>query len=425
MAERLSEDYVRSELAKEGWVLIGDYKNATTKTRFYNPDIFNGLPCEGTIFQWLKGKRPKLANLVDPEIYIESVLNKEGWHLLSNYRGTGKHIYINNPDVFNGHKCRILFSVWMRGFRPCISSLVDPTSYIQEEFAKEGWELCSTYTGNKNQLLIRKPDFFSNSLVKFSWDAWNFGYRPAFQSLCDQKGYLEKSVNIYGWEFVKIDMNRNKPLLFLRHKDYFDNFLCKVFYCNWSKESKLDIRNIVDPTAYIKHLLNKRGFITENENWVYQGKEKRFSIIHVQSNEKHRINWSAICRNEFPYTARRRVYRLIHNFLANRRLGKKFCTNDIFPESYWVELSNKFPVIPEGMHVDHIVCSSFWGDSIEQLLLANDIRNLRLLTAKENLQRHNRLRASELDEYDIWDLFHQAENPKGYKLIEDRYDLAS
>ena len=31
----------------------------------------------------------------------------------------------------------------------------------------------------------------------------------------------------------------------------------------------------------------------------------------------------------------------------------------------------------------------------------------------------------ELDEYDLWDLYYQVENPMGYQLVEDRYDLVS
>lgn len=418
-------EYVRQEIEKEGWILVGDYKTNNSYIELYNPDVLNGNLCKFRFSYWLQDKRPSFKNLVDPTTYVSEVLRNEGWELVGNYINSQKHIYIRNKEKFNGHLCKVLFSLWMRGFRPCIGSLVDPTLYVKEELQKEGWELCSEYITHTDYLLIRKPEFFKNSLVRFTWDAWCFGYRPAFQSLVDPEKALEESVDMNGWEFVRIEMNHRTPLLFLRNKNYFDNFLCKVLYCNWSKDSKFSIVNVVDKTSYIKNVINKAGFYINDNDWIYENKSKMFTIVNKEYDTSHKINWSKISRDELPYTPKFRIVNSIKSYFNRREVIKDFETMKVFPKSYWEELNNKFPFIPKGFHIDHIVCLSYWQNTWEQMKLANSIDNLRLLPAKENISRGNRLRASELDEYDLWDLYYQAENPMSYELIEDRYDLAS
>lgn len=417
--------YVRQELAKEGWVLVGECKRQNSHIKLYNPDVLNGHLCTFRFTYWLQDKRPRFKNLVDPTVYVSEILNEEGWELISDFKGARIHINIRNKEKFNGHTCKILFSVWLRGFRPCMGSLINPTLYVKEELQKEGWELCSDYTNHTDYLLIRKPSFFNNSLAKFTWDAWSFGYRPAFQSLVDQKKYLEQSIEMYGWEFVKIEMNHRTPLLFLRNKDYFDNFLCSVFYCNWSKDSKLSIVNVVDKTTYIQHVLHKSGFVVEDSSWEYEDKSKYFTVFHVENQSLHSVNWSKISRNDLPYTPKYRISNMIKGYFIKKSVIKDFETRKLFPETYWEELYKKFYPIPKGFHIDHVVCLSFWENTWEQMRLANSIENLRLLPSRENISRSNRLKASELDEYDLWDLYYQAKNPMGYKLIEDRYSLAS
>lgn len=88
-------------------------------------------------------------------------------------------------------------------------------------------------------------------------------------------------------------------------------------------------------------------------------------------------------------------------------------------------MNNKFPNIPQGYDIDHIVPMSWFGDSWEQMRCANDVRNLRLLPHIENIKRSNRLTIQDLNIYSIWDIYNEAENPKGYKLIEECYKLAS
>jgi hypothetical protein len=426
MAGKYTTEFVRETLAKEDWELVGEYKNVTTHLHIRNKNYFKGHIVKFRIDHWLRGQRPKQeSQLLEPEKYIEEILAQEGWELLSHFYGSSKHIYIRNPNFCNGHVCKIIYQSWTFGFRPDMNSLIEPTLYVKEELDKEGWELLTNYEGSSKNFIIRNPDFFSGSLVTFNWASWKFGYRPKFQSLLDKKQYIRNTVDLYGWELVDVDLESKRvPILLIKHPEKFNGFLCKVYYYNWNEQSKLDIRNVVDKTEYIKSVLNDYGFEPQDKNWVFRDKSVRFSIVEIKTNKFYSTNWSSISRGVLPRTPKYRIFNTLASFFNRSDKNKYFYKSKIFTQDYWERLNKKFPDIPEGHHIDHIIPLSFHGESWEQMLNANDPRNLRLLEEKENQSRGNRLKASELDEYDLWDLYYQAENPKGLPLIEDRYNLA-
>jgi hypothetical protein len=186
-----------------------------------------------------------------------------------------------------------------------------------------------------------------------------------------------------------------------------------------------DFRSILDKTSYVKQQLDKLNYKLENFNWVYEGYAKPFYVINKNSGVKYKISYSRIVSGYLPGTPKQLIRERIKNFLDWKREQRNYSiTFKIFNDEFLDALENKFPCIPEGWHIDHILPISWFGISWEQMLVANDIRNLRLLPAKENIARQNRLTISDVNEYNLWDLLEKAENPMGYTLINDCYDIA-
>lgn len=487
MVDRLTEEFVRSELAKEGWVLVSEWKTVNHFICIYNPDFFNGHHCKFQFAAWRAGKRPALQSLIDPTEYIRNEISKEGWHLHDEYKRNNatlrisnpsvlfgfqckitwaswssgqrpdirslvnpteyvrlkvleegwillneyassdryRYIHIRKPDAFHGHVCKVLWCHWIKGHRPTIKSLINPTPYISECFAEEGWTLLNEYENAKSKLLITNPDVFSGHTCYAMWDSWQAGCRPSFQSIVNKIDYVRTCIESEGWQLLSDKCDSANSELLIKKDGYYDGQIFSVSWSTWSIGRKGDMRSMVNPTSYVESVLSKYGFSLVDETWGYYNQKERFLIKHNETCKQYSVSWSEISGGRIPGSPKVLIRNGISHHLRNRNKNKSFSYSKIFDSKYLEELNKKFPIIDPGMVIDHIIPISFYGHSLSQMRLANSVSNLRLLTHKDNSSRNNRLRASELDQYDLWNLYYKAENPKGYKLIEDRHKIAS
>jgi hypothetical protein len=414
---------VREILAEEGWVLLSEYQYHKQKLIISHKNFYDGASCYATISGWLAGRRPNSVSLVNPTEVVRSLLAKEGWVLESDYIRYGGKLYIRNKNVLSNHLCQFTFASWQIGCRPDIRSLVDPTSYIREIVEKEGWELLSDYKGKKVPQLIRNPEKFNGWVCLLYIDNWLLGSRPSFHSLVDPEEYVRSELEKEEWELLSPYKGCHENFI-IRNKNFFNGSSCYFSWGNWTNGFRPAMVSLVNPTEYVKYILNENGFSLLDERWEYGRYTDTFKIFHNEYKTVYSTSWNAISQGLLPCSPKRLILSRIRTCLKTQKIRNSYLS-DLFNEEYWEALNIKFPNIKPGLSLDHVIPMSFYGYTWEQMRLANDLRNLRLLTSSENSSRSNRLRASELDEYDLWDLYYQAENPIGYKIIEDRYDLAS
>jgi hypothetical protein len=359
------------------------------------------------------------------ESYVRGELARRGWELLSSYKDNRTEILIRNPKVFRGYVCTFSWDIWSsHGARPAFRSIIDKTGYVRECLAEEGWELLNEYKSAKDYLHISKRSFFEGAICKVTWDTWSSGGRPNFLSLVSQRAFVEKKLLEEGWELIG-DYKTVSEAMRIRNIGYLNGTVCKFTWTSWARGIRPNFKSIEDKTQYVKDVLLEAGY-TPEETWSYASSRVNFTIIDIKTGNRYRICWSKAAQGIFPNTLKYKMTNAISNFYRKARNHKSSHTpKDLFDAEYWINLKRKIPCVPKGYQLDHIVPQAFYGDSWEQVKIVNDPRNLRLLTKKENMERRHYLKASELDKYDLWDLYYKAENPMGYQLIEDRYNLAS
>lgn len=356
------------------------------------------------------------------EAHVKEELAKEGWDVVGEFINAHTRILVRNYNCLNGHLCWSTYHHWREGKRPDMRSLVNPTEYVKEIIGYEGWELISDYKNSSTKFVMRNKAEFMGEPATISWNNWQAGKRPDLRSLLNRDAYIKKHIESRGWEFLGCKSVAKNIIISIRNPRFFNGATCEMTWYVWQSGSNPDFRSIKNKSEYIKTHLKELGYFIQDSNWEFQCRDIPIKIGSTKHDKTYSVFWHHIASGKIPNSPKTLVFNRIKKYLKNK---KTFSISEMFDEDYWNALSDKFDYIPPGMHLDHIICMSLWGNTWEQMRLANDPSNLRLLTAKENLQRNNRLKASELDEYDLWDLYYQAENPKGYKLIEDRYDIAS
>jgi hypothetical protein len=357
---------------------------------------------------------------------VQEMLAQEGWELLNEYVSGKNYLLIKNPDRFNGYLCTTMFKDWVKGARPGFISLVDKTDYIKEVINAEGWEVEDNFTFQKAKeyFFIRNKKRYKGVWCKTTWDMWNSGVKPGERSVVDKTSYVNLIVGEEGWQLSR-PINFLTDFLYLKHIVILKGHEVRFRFASWKKGARPDIRSLVKPEEYIKEHLKDLGYEIIEENFIYKGDKNRFTIKNLETGKESRINWAHINSGDLPNSPKVLIRSRINQYLKTGVAEKYFSSTLVLGEDYWKKLKEKFPRVPEGLEIDHVIPCSFWGFSESQVVLANSIENLRLLPKRENVIRGNRLKASELDEYDLWDLYYQAENPKGLPLIEDRYDIAS
>lgn len=354
---------------------------------------------------------------------IRREMAEEGWEMLGEYVNKTTHFLVRHPDLFDGHLLSTNWQNWRGGYRPGFGALLDKTEYIRCQFAKEGWILLDEHNVENTPVRLRHPDFFNGYIVSMRWKHWQLGHRPSFKAIVDKQAYIEEEFAKDGWEVLNKYVN-DCTHLEIRYPEKFNSFTCRVTWQNWKRWRSVNTKAIIDKTGYRKAYLLECGY-TVDENWEYKTADTLFPITNILSGKQTVMTWNRVALGDLPGTPKNRIRNCMRVFYTRRQAYKGKTPTDLFNDEYWEQLRLKLGENLHHMTIDHLVPMSFFENTWEQMRIANDPRNLRLLTKSENSRRGNKLRASELDEYDLWDLYYQAENPFGYKLIEDRCDLAS
>lgn len=416
--------YIAEVISKEGWILIGEVGKISEPFYLYHPDKFNGHTCKMTLCHWRDGKRPNFKSVADKTKYVREYLYKDGWILESEYEGFHEPLLLYNPDFYKGEMCRTSWLSLFNGSRPDFRSIINQNKVVKDSLTHEGWNLIGDYKNYTTRMMITNPNVYDGHPVYITWSGWSQGLRPTFESLVNKEVYVRSQVEKEGWELIKF-CNNLKDKVYIRHPDFFNNRTLSIQWRQWEYGARpKKLNSLINTTEYVKSILAENKMVPIDTNWEYKKAGEYFKVKCLTNNRTYSINWNKLISGYLPDTAKYRIHCAIRSFYNRRDVEKPFSTK-ILPESYWEELKEKIPHIPNNYHIDHIVCISFFGNSWEQVMLANKIKNLRLLPGKENITRGNNLKASELDEYDLWDLYYQAENPFDYQLIEDRYDLVS
>ena len=422
--QKYNTEIVREIFDEDGWELLNEYPgNGKQPLYIRNPQAFNNHVCKTTLTHWLNGKRPNFKSLIDKTEYIREEFYKEGWTLASEYENYEKPLLIYKPDFYKGEICQMYLASWFSGHRPGFKSIVNQDKVVKDALAQEGWNLIGDYKSYTSKMMITNPNVLDGHNAYATWCGWCQGYRPNFQSLVNKDEYVRSQVEKEGWELIK-SCGKVADYVSIKHPNHFNNYATSIQWRQWECGFRPTINNVINATEYIGSILAESNMVIMDPAWKYKLSDEYFRIKCLTTNRDYAINWSKIAAGYLPGTPKYRIRCAIASFYRRRNTKKPFSTT-ILPESYWKELEEKIPYVPKDYQIDHVVCLSFFGQSWEQVLLANEARNLRLLPAKENMIRSNNLRASELDEYDLWDLYYQAENPDGHQLIEDRCDLAS
>lgn len=418
--------YIEKELSSEGWYLAEHYKNAQTRIIIKHDTKLNGFPCKINIRTWREGGRPNFQNVVNKTEYVRTELEKEGWELLSECKGSRSEILMRHPIESSGLTVKFRFCYWELGKRPINKrNLSDNTELYKKELTKEGWNLISVdRSGSQPYVIIQNESFFNGHKCSIRWSNWNSGHRPIIKNLIDPDLFIQEELSKEGWTLWNNYTRAIDPLIITNPKKM-RGHKCISTWQRWSIGRRPDMTSLVDKTAYVLDVMNELGFEPVDKNWSYTKNTTRFLIREILTGKESMISYAQIGAGSLPGTPKRIIRNRINDFLRKRKAKKSFSITENASSKFWVELEMKFPYIPVGYHIDHIIPLSYGGETWEQMEIVNNVRNLRLLPAKENIQRKNKLKTSELDEYNLWDLYAQVENPMGYQIIEDRYDLAN
>ena len=167
---KLSNDYVKHALEKEGYTLLSEYTNSNTKFMF---KCNNGHTGEMKWDHWRDGHRCAecAGNKKNSFDDIKNMFEKEGYKLLnSTYENSHSSMEYICP---NGHKGSILYYNWISGNRclECSGKSKKTIEFIKNEVNKDGYILFTDkYLNCDQKLHLVCPnghDYF------VSWDNWN------------------------------------------------------------------------------------------------------------------------------------------------------------------------------------------------------------------------------------------------------------
>ena len=177
---KFTTDFVRSELLKEGYILIStEYINTNTKLKSICP---NGHEHEAPFSSWRNGYRcGKCAGNVKHDVeFIREQFKQEGYVLLSD-------AYVNNESPLriicnNGHTGVITWGKWVVGCRcaECANNKKLTLEFIKSEFSKENYKILSTeYNGAHVKLDYECPVGHKHAIT---WAGWSTGHRCVYCS---------------------------------------------------------------------------------------------------------------------------------------------------------------------------------------------------------------------------------------------------
>lgn len=166
---KLTTEDVREEFASKGYQLIGEYVNNATKLSVICP---NGEQKEVLLNNWRKSQKRKEARKWTTE-FVRGELAKEGYQMLGEYVHSATKFDFICPK---GHHHSTNWDNWRQNYRCaiCAQNIKLTTEYVRAELAKEGYQLMSEYVNNKTKFDFTCPEGHQSSI---NWNDWQQGHR--------------------------------------------------------------------------------------------------------------------------------------------------------------------------------------------------------------------------------------------------------
>jgi len=182
-------EFIRSEFAKEGYVLLTtEYINCDQKLEYICP---NGHNSNSRWHDWHRGIRCSYCygNAKLTIEFIRSEFAEENYLLL-----TKKYINSIQKLVYicpKGHKNSIRWGDWQRGIRCpyCAGNVKLTIEFVRSEFAREGYKLLTTEYKNSHQKL--EYVCFRGHKNGIKWYSWQAGHRCPYCVGKISKGEVE------------------------------------------------------------------------------------------------------------------------------------------------------------------------------------------------------------------------------------------
>jgi len=179
-------EFIRSEFEKEGWILESiEYKNQYQKLDYICPNGHRHNICwnhfkQGVRCAYCSGKAKKLIE------FIRSEFAKEGYILLTTkYTNAFKKLdYVCSE----GHRHSTTWGNWQQGARCpyCVGQGKLIIEFIRSEFAKENYILLTTeYINNTQKLNYICPNGHRHEIT---WHDWIVGHRCSFCAIINNSG---------------------------------------------------------------------------------------------------------------------------------------------------------------------------------------------------------------------------------------------
>lgn len=243
--KKIDNKFIKQSFEKEGYILLDEYKNATTKMKYICP---NGHEHSIDWHHFKSGKRCPYCAIDKTKKNFEEIkesFKNKGWILLEDK-------YINSSYKMkcicpNGHEHSISWNSFQRGkgCPYCYGHNKLTIEFIKEEFNKIGWTLLTTEYINEKQ----KLEYICNNGHKHSirWNKFKKGQRcPECSGTKLSIDFIRKEFENIGWMLLTDKyVNSKQKLEYMcdkghEHSICWDNF--KQGYrcpeCNVSKGEK-------------------------------------------------------------------------------------------------------------------------------------------------------------------------------------------
>jgi len=282
---KLTTEYVKEALNREGYKLLSEYKNSRTKFKYKCP---NGHIGYIKWDHWRDGHRCSVCagNVKIDRSVIEKEFYREGYRVLSVFSNKGRtRIKYKCP---NGHIHDMYYYNWRNGYRcpSCAGNVKKSYVYIKKEVESEGYRLLSKqYTNNKSKLNLICPN---NHIYKVSWYEWRrLGSRCP---RCSKTGESIQEDKLYKFisKYFKFK-RRDRKLLLDKELDFVnDELKLAIEYCGlyWhSTKFKKDNNYHLDKLEKCLNKSYKLITIFEDE-WVFKPRVVMYKLRTVFGNTK-------------------------------------------------------------------------------------------------------------------------------------------
>jgi len=200
MSKKLTYDFVKDRLEKEGYILLTEeYINSSQKLNYICP---KGHRHSISFSKWLSGRRCYYCNgkIKLTTEFVRQRLKEVGYELLSEYKNSSSKL---KYKCSNNHFGEMKWDHFRDGHRcpRCVGNKKLTYKFVKEQFEKEGYELLSKeYINTHSKLKYRCPKGHVGYIQYYNWV---IGHRCA-----ECAGVAKKSI-----PFIKQEMAKDGYIL--------------------------------------------------------------------------------------------------------------------------------------------------------------------------------------------------------------------